>query len=100
MARGRPGVTYYKPAGVPMRSLSEVRLALDEYEALRLADYEGLYHDEAASMMQISRQTFGRIIGAARKKLAEALLEGKAIRLERATDYVDVTISKQSNLSR
>jgi uncharacterized protein len=66
--------------------LEEVYLSLDELEALRLADYEGLYHEEAAEKMTISRQTFGRILGGARRKLAEALVEGKALRIETKTE--------------
>ena len=64
-----------------MRELEEVVINEDEMEALRLADLEGLYHEEAAERMEVSRQTFGRIISAARKKTAEALLMGKAIRI-------------------
>lgn len=77
-----PGVTYFKPRGVPLRSLAEVVLGLDEMEALRLADLEGLYHEEAATRMGISRPTFGRIAESARKKVADALFTGKAIRIE------------------
>lgn len=55
---------------------------MDEVEALRLADYEGLYHEDAAQRMKISRATFGRIIDQARHKVAEALLKGKALRIE------------------
>lgn len=77
----QPNVTYYKPAGIPLRELNEVVLELDEYEAIRLADQEGLYQDKAAEQMHISRQTFGRIITAARQKIAEALVSGKAIKI-------------------
>ncbi len=55
---------------------------MDELEALRLADFEGLYHEEAAKHMDISRATFGRIIDSARHKVAEAILQGKALRIE------------------
>ena len=57
----------FKPAGVPARELEEVTLGLDGAEALRLADLEGLYHDAAALRMGVSRQTFGRIVEAARR---------------------------------
>jgi len=67
---------------VSASSLQEVVLALDELEAVRLADLEGLYQERAAEQMNVSRQTFGRIIESARKKVAEALVEGKAIRVE------------------
>jgi uncharacterized protein len=78
----KPGVTFYKPAGVPMHSLEEVVLHIDEFEAVRLADAEGLYHEEAAARMNISRQTFGRIVGEARRKIAGAITGGKAIVIE------------------
>ncbi len=55
---------------------------MDELEALRLADYEGLYHEDGAARMKISRQTFGRILNQAHKKIAECLLKGKALRIE------------------
>ena len=77
-----PGFTLFKPAGVPGRTLQEVELTVDEYEALRLADYEGLYQEKAAERMGVSRQTFGRIVESARKKVARALVEGMALRIE------------------
>ncbi len=55
---------------------------LDELEAIRLADYEGRYHEEAASEMKISRATFGRIVNEARRKVAEALIRGKALKIQ------------------
>ncbi len=75
----RPTVRAFKPAGVPFRDLETLTLGLDELEALRLADREGLYHELAAERMAVSRVTFGRILAAARGKVAEALLDGKAI---------------------
>ena len=77
-----PGATYFKPAGIPLRFLSEVRLSVEEAEALRLKELEGLEQSEAAQRMGVSRPTFQRVLGAARKKVAEALLNGKAIRIE------------------
>jgi len=77
-----PGVTYFKPRGVPLSELEEVILAHDELEALRLADLEGLYQDDAAERMKISRPTFSRIIEKARRVVAEALVGGKALRVE------------------
>lgn len=65
-----------------MRMLEAVELAADELEALRLADFEGLYQEQAAEKMGISRQTFGLIIARAHKKVAEALTLGKAICVE------------------
>ncbi|MDY0356549.1 MAG: DUF134 domain-containing protein [Sedimentisphaerales bacterium] len=77
-----PHVAYYKPRGVPLAALQCVELAVDELEALRLADLEGLYQEEAAQRMNVSRQTFGRIIEAAHKKVADALVHGKALSIE------------------
>ncbi len=72
----------YKPVGVSYSSLEEIYLTFDEMEALRLADFEELYQEEAATKMNISRQTFGNIIASARKKVADFLLNGKALRIE------------------
>ncbi len=79
---GSPFCTVFKPAGIPVGSLAEILLTLDEFEAIRLADYEGKYQDQAAEAMHISRQTFGRIIESAHKKISQALVQGKAIRIE------------------
>lgn len=77
-----PGVSYFKPRGIPMVKLLECRLTIDECEALRLADYEGFSHEDAGEKMGVSRATFGRIIEKARKTVADALINGKAIRIE------------------
>ena len=79
---GIPDKNYFKPRGIPASDLEEVILTLDEYEAIRLADYEQLYQEEAAGKMNISRQTFGRIIEAAHKKIADVLLNGKALKIK------------------
>jgi len=65
-----------------MTALQEVSLRMDELEAIRLADYQGLYHEEAAAKMEISRATFGRVLNEARRKVAEAILQGKALKIE------------------
>lgn len=80
--RGTPDKNYFKPRGIPVSDLEEISLPLDEFEAVRLADFEGLYHMEAAARMNISRQTFGRIVASARRKIADALINGKALRIE------------------
>ena len=77
-----PGSYYFKPRGIPLIHLEEVTLTIDELETLRLADYEGLYHEEAAKRMNISRATFGRILDGARHKVAEAIVKGKALKIE------------------
>ncbi len=74
-----PEVRRFKPAGIPSGELIQLVLTLDEMEALRLADAEGLYHADAATQMQVSRQTFGRILASARRTVAEALIHGKEI---------------------
>ena len=79
---GKPDTNYFKPRGIPAIDLEEVILQLDEFEAIRLADYENLYQEDAATRMNISRQTFGRIIVSARRKIAEVLIHGKALKIE------------------
>ena len=76
-----PGVTYFKPAGIPLRLLEEIHLSVEEAEAIRLKDMKGLEQEEAAEIMNISRPTFQRVLSSARKKVADALLNGKAIRI-------------------
>jgi uncharacterized protein len=76
---GVPSATLFKPAGVPGRDLEQLPLAVDELEAIRLVDLEGLSHEQAASAMGVSRQTVGRVLEAGRAKVAEALVTGKAI---------------------
>ncbi|MCJ7748108.1 MAG: DUF134 domain-containing protein [Desulfobacterales bacterium] len=77
-----PESNYFKPRGIPLTMLEEVILTIDEFEAVRLADLEGLYQEQSAEKMNISRQTFGRIIESAHKKVAEALVKGKALKIE------------------
>jgi predicted DNA-binding protein (UPF0251 family) len=76
-----PRCSYFKPAGVPVSRLEQVTLSVDELEALRLADLEGLYQEGAAARMGVSRATFARIAGAARRKVAQALVRGQALRI-------------------
>ena len=76
-----PGATYFKPAGIPMRSLEEIKLSLEEAEALRLKDLEGMEQGAASVKMNVSRPTFQRILASARQKVADALLNGKAVRI-------------------
>jgi len=77
-----PRTLYFKPHGVPVNNLQDVIITIDEYEAVRLADYKQLKQEEAAKKMNISRPTFTRLIDSARKKVAEAIINGKAIRIE------------------
>ncbi len=82
MIDSKPGVRLFKPQGIPARQLKEVYLTMEGYEALRLADKEGLRQNEAAQRMQVSRQTFGRILAQARKAVAEAIVEGLVLRID------------------
>ena len=79
---GMPDKNYFKPKGIPSSLLEEVVLTLDEFESLRLADFEGLYQEQAGLKMGISRQTFGRITKIAHKKIADVLIHGKALKIE------------------
>jgi predicted DNA-binding protein (UPF0251 family) len=79
---GNPEVDYFKPRGVPVAELEEVRLTMDEFEALRLAHLEDLYQEQAAAKMEISRPTFGNILNSAHKKIADCIVRGKALRIE------------------
>ncbi|MFH1049550.1 MAG: DUF134 domain-containing protein [bacterium] len=76
-----PDVVFFKPAGIMMQKLEEVILTLDEFEAVRLADYEDLYQEKAAEKMNISRQTFVNIINSAHKKIADFLINAKALQI-------------------
>jgi len=76
----QPGCTYFKPAGVPVKQLKTTTLALDELEAMRLVDGEGLKQTEAAEKMEISQSTIARVLAAGRKKVALALAHGDALR--------------------
>lgn len=77
-----PEVVYFKPWGVPTPFLGRVSLGMDELEAIRLCDFEEKEQKEAAKEMKISQSTFQRILKRARKKVAEALVVGKAITIE------------------
>lgn len=79
---GMPGSVVYKPAGIPARTLQWLSLGLDEFETIRLLDYQGLDQEKASQLMGISRPTVTRIYESARKKIATALTEGKAICVE------------------
>lgn len=77
-----PDVKFFKPAGIRKRDLEEIVLSLEEVETIRLKDGEGLTQQEAADKMEVSRPTFQRVLTKARKKISEALLEGKALKFE------------------
>jgi predicted DNA-binding protein (UPF0251 family) len=72
----------FKPAGGSCKGLDQIVLTLDELESLRLADLQGLYQEQAAGQMSVSRQTFGRIIELAHRKIADVLVNGKTLKIE------------------
>jgi len=76
-----PDVVYFKPRAVPLSMLEEVDLSMGELEALRLCDYKNLEQTKAAKKMKISQSTLQRILTSAHKKITEALIEGKAIKI-------------------
>jgi len=82
IVRSEPVCAYFKPAGIPVSRLDETVLTMDEFEAVRLADFEGYYQAGAAEFMHVSRQTFGRILESAHRKIGEALVYGKGLKIE------------------
>ena len=81
--RFNPDVYYFKPRGIPLKELEEVVLLPDELEALKLHEVDGLEQIEASQKMKISQPTFARLFGSAHKKVAQAIIEGKAIKIEK-----------------
>jgi len=81
--RFTPGVYYFKPRGIPLRLLEEIVLLPDELEALKLYEVDDLEQTKAGAKMKVSQPTFARILASADKKIAEAIIKGKAIRIER-----------------
>jgi len=79
---GLPNANFFRPMGIPANLLQEVRLSLEEVEAIRLKDLEELEQEKCAERMHISRPTFHRVLESGRKKLADALVNGKAIQIE------------------
>lgn len=82
--RFKPNIYYFKPRGVPLRELEEIILQPDELEALKLHDIDGLEQKKAAKKMKISQPTFARTLDSAYKKIAQAIIKGKAIRIEKS----------------
>jgi len=82
LIRFQPEITYFKPQNVPLRELEEISLTIDELESLRLAECENLSQTMAAEKMQIHQSTFQRNLTRARKKIADALINGKSIKIE------------------
>lgn len=82
--RFRPNITYFKPRGVPMRHLEIVELTTEEVEALRLKNIKDLDQVDCAKQMKTSQSTFQRILSSAYKKITEALIKGKAIKIKKS----------------
>jgi len=94
----QPRCVFFKPAGVPATDLDEVLMGVDELEAIRLADVEGLCQADGAERMNVSRPTFGRILEAAHRKAADALIAGKALRIEGGV--IEMNATRQFQCSR
>ena len=84
-----PGVNYFKPRGIPLRDLNEVVLNIDEFEAVRLKDLLNLEQKDCAEQMKISQPTFHRLILSARKKISDAIINGKAIKIEGGNFFIN-----------
>lgn len=81
--RGNPHSDYFKPAGIPLSQLNEIKLTMDEFEAIRLVDFEEISQELASKQMQISQPTLSRILSSARKKIADSIINGKAIKISK-----------------
>ena len=79
--RGRPNSSYFKPSGIRMIDLEEPELSLPELEAIRLVDLNDVSQEDAGKKMQISQSTLSRILKSGRKKIADAIVNGKAIKI-------------------
>jgi len=79
--RFKPNAYYFKPRGIPLRDLNEVILLPDELEAIKLYEVDQLEQKQAAIKMKISQPTFARILGSGIRKIAKAIIEGKAIKI-------------------
>ncbi len=97
---GLPSSFVYKPAGVPVRGLEWVELNIDEFESIRLLDHLGLDQIEAAEKMGVSRPTVTRIYAAARKKIADALTLGMAIRIQGDMDAPMLPLCPRAGMGR
>lgn len=76
-----PDARYFKPSGIPLTKLETIVLSMEEAEALRLKDLEGMEQEPASRQMNVSRPTFQRILASARYKISDAILNGKAVRI-------------------
>ena len=81
--QGRPNSNYFKPAGIPLKETEEIDLTMPEFEAIRLIDYKEESQENAAEKMHISQPTLSRILKSGRKKISEAIIKGKAIKIQK-----------------
>lgn len=81
--RGNPNCLYFKPQGIPIRELEEIELSLAEFEALRLIDFLGTEQKQAAEKMQISQPTLSRVLKSGRRKISEAIIQSKSIKIKK-----------------
>lgn len=88
---------YFKPWGIPISDLEEIILNDDEVEAIRLADLDGLFHEDAAIKMKVSRATFGRVLHSARNKIADSILNGKAIKISESLKQMNIRSGSRCN---
>jgi predicted DNA-binding protein (UPF0251 family) len=86
-----PSASFFKPKGIPLKNLECKTLKVEELEAIRLVDLEGLNQEKAAEKMGVSRKTFWRDLKSARKSIAEALVHGKAIEIQGGNYRVEAT---------
>jgi predicted DNA-binding protein (UPF0251 family) len=89
---GFPKAVFFKPQGIPLTELEEINLTVEGLEAVRLADLEGLTMADAATKMQVSRHTFGRVLAESRKVIADALVRGLALRIEGGNYHLEERI--------
>lgn len=81
---GRPNAYFFKPAGIRMMELEETTITLAEFEAIRLIDFQEIEQNEASKKMEISQPTLSRLLKSARKKISDAIINGKSIRIEQS----------------
>lgn len=91
-----PGVNYFKPVGIPLMYLEDSVISVEEYEAVRLGDLNGLNQTEAAEQMKVSQPTFNRVLNSARKKIADAIVNGKAIKIHGGNFKMAPTSTRES----
>jgi len=85
--RFRPNIHYFKPQGIPLSQLQVAEISLEEIEALRLKNIEGLDQMECAQKMKTSQSTFQRILSSANQKVSDALINGKAIKINQLNSF-------------